>query len=68
MVCMCWSEMENIPYVFEMVRIQRGCDGKVSLTFEEYDAYLKVFEELCESKRKELFDRVKKNRAECERV
>lgn len=46
--------MENIPYVFEMVRIHRGCKEKVSMTYEEYVKYSKMYEELSESEKSKI--------------
>lgn len=62
------ARFEMIPYVFELAKVQTGWDekknGKFCMRYEEYTKYLNMFEELEESKQKELVDRVRarKNR------
>jgi fibronectin type 3 domain-containing protein len=52
--------LENIPYVFELARIHRG-SKKISLTFEEYNKYSKIYEELSESVKKMVIAKVNEN-------
>lgn len=56
--------MENIPYVFEMVRIHSGCEN-VTLTYDEYIKYSLVFEnDLSEEEKIRVMKRVKE-KSEC---
>jgi hypothetical protein len=52
--------LENIPYVFELARIHRE-SKKISLTFEEYNKYSKIYEELSESVKKMVIAKVNEN-------
>ena len=64
------TRFDMIPYVFELAKVQTGWDekkGKFCMRYDDYTKYLNMFDELCESKQKELVDRVKKNRVGCER-
>lgn len=40
--------MENIPYVFELARIQQKCEN-ITLTYDEYSKYSKIYEDMPES-------------------
>jgi hypothetical protein len=69
------TQFDVIPYVFELAKVQTGWDekkGKFCMRYDDYTKYLKMFDELCEFKQKELVDRVmmrkkKKNKVGCER-
>lgn len=56
--------LENIPYVFEMARIHKGCvsDPKFSMTYDEYSKYSKMFDELPDSAKWVLIELTKKRR------
>ena len=51
------SRFENIPYVFELARIHRECE-KITLTYDEYSIYSKIYEELPESGKRIVFQKV----------
>ena len=50
--------MENIPYVFELARIQQKCEN-ITLTYDEYSKYSKIYEELPESEKCIVISKVK---------
>ena len=52
------SRFENIPYVFELARIHRECE-KITLTYDEYSKYSKIYEELPESGKLIIIHKVK---------
>jgi len=55
---------DNIPYVFEMARVHKGCvsDPKFSMTYDEYSKYSKMFDDVSESEKLALIKMAKKRR------
>jgi hypothetical protein len=55
---------DNIPYVFEMARVHKGCvsDPKFSMTYDEYSKYSKMFDDVSESEKLALIEMAKKRR------
>lgn len=50
--------MENIPYVFELARIYHKCDN-ITLTYDEYSKYSKIYEDMPESVKNIVIQKVK---------
>ena len=55
---------ENIPFVFELARIHKGCasDPKFSMNYEEYSKYSKIFDELPPSGKAIVVEKTKMRR------
>lgn len=52
------ANFENIPYVFELARIHRKCEN-ITLTYDEYSEYSKIYEDMPESGKLIVFQKVK---------
>ncbi len=52
------ANFENIPYVFELARIQHKCET-IALTFDEYVKYSKIYEGMSDSMKRVVITKVK---------
>ena len=55
------GQFDCLPGVFELARIHRGVHGKVCLKYEEYLAYLSIWNDLPNSAQILLMKKVLKN-------
>lgn len=52
------TRFEIIPYAFELARILKGSEN-ITMRYDEYPKYVKMFDELDDDKKRQLVNRVK---------
>ena len=52
------TRFEIIPYAFELARIVKGCEN-ITMRYDEYPKYVKMFDELDEDMKRQLVMRVR---------
>lgn len=58
------ARFENIPYVFELARIHKGCENekKFYINYEEYSKYSDIFDKLPQNGKVILVEKAKMRR------
>jgi hypothetical protein len=53
---------ENIPYVYELARIRKGCENvlEFSMRYDEYSEYSNIFDSLDPNEQVEIIEKARK--------